>query len=97
MSPAIIRLLDQLRAFVPAAHIRLQTFGLGGTAVDVSVGDRFFTLFCGPLSGNGVSEDKGDKPLFEAHDRYFDTPEEAADHFLQLVAEAASQLQPHAA
>ena len=96
MPPAIITLLDDLRTKVPGAHVRLETFDLGGTAVDISIGSREFELFCGPQSGNGVSENHGDTLPFTQHEHYFSTPEEAAAHLLALVREAAEQI-THAA
>jgi hypothetical protein len=97
MPPAIIRLLDDLRVQIPNAHVRLETFDQGGTSVDVSVGSRDFELFCGPISGNGVSENSGDILPFTQHDQYFATAEEAATHLLTLVKEAARKITPHAA
>ncbi|MEI9896890.1 MAG: hypothetical protein WDN28_24295 [Chthoniobacter sp.] len=97
MPPAIIRLLDDLRVQVPNAYVRLETFDQGGTSVDVSIGSRAFELFCGPLSGYGVSENTEETLPFTQHDRYFPTPEEATSHLLTLVKEAARQTTPHAA
>ena len=97
MPPAIIRLLDDLRVQVPNAYVRLETFDQGGTAVDVSIATRDFELFCGPVSGNGVSEVTENTLPFTRHDRYFATPEEAAGHLLALVSEAGKQMTPHAA
>src|SRR5260221_13305222 len=97
MPPAIIQLLDDLRVKVPNAHVRLETFDQGGTAVDVSIASRDFELFCGPLSGNGVSETTDDISPFTQHQRYFPSAEEAASHLLALVSEAAKQTTPHAA
>ena len=96
MPPAIIRLLDDLRAQVPDAYVRLETFDQGGTVVDVSVGARDFELFCGPASGNGVSERHENTVPFTQHDSYFPTPEEAANHLLTLVKRAAQEI-AHAA
>lgn len=99
MPAAIIALLDKLRTSVPAARLDLQTFDYGGTALNVDIGARSFELFCGPMSGNGVSETCDDTLPFTAQDRYFETPEDAAEHFLSLVRVAAKELNPasHAA
>ncbi len=93
MPAAIIVLLEQLRTRVPTARVALQTFDYGGTALDVDIGARSFELFCGPFSGNGVSETYDTTPPFTAHDQYFETPESATAHFLSLILAAAEELQ----
>jgi len=97
MPPEILRLLSDLKAVSNRVHLQLETFDQGGVSVDVEVGIRSFEMFCGPLSGYGVSETNAQTPPFTAHDRYFVTVGEAADHLLSLVRDAALELPSQAA
>src|SRR4051812_44675371 len=97
MPPGILRLLSELKALSDRIHLQLETFDKGGIALDVYAGHRSFEMFCGPISGNGVSETNDATLPFTQHDRYFDTIGEAASHLFSLVREAARELPSQAA
>lgn len=97
MPPEILRLLSDLKAVASRVHLQLETFDHDGVGVNVEIGARNFEIFCGPFSGNGVSENDDRTLPFTSHDRYFPTVSEAADHLLFLVREAARELPSQAA
>ena len=97
MPPEILRLLSDLKAVSDRVHLQLETFDQGGVGVNVEIGMHNFEMFCGPLSGNGVSETNDRTLPFTEHDRYFATISEAADHLLLLVREASRELSSQAA
>lgn len=93
MPPEILRLLADLRTASDRAHLRLETYDKGGIAVSVDIGHRSFEMFCGPISGNGVSETNDETLPFTQHDRYFSTIGEACAQLLALVTDAARELE----
>ena len=97
MPPEILRLLSDIKAVSDRAYLQLATFDQGGVGIDIQIGARSFEFFCGPLSGNGVSETNEQTLPFTEHDRYFATVGEAADRLLFLVREAARELSSQAA
>lgn len=94
---AVLRMLELMAARVPTARVSLETYDYGGTAVHVTLGPRSFELFCGPFSGNGVSETHDDTLPFTEHEHYFEMADEAAAHFLFLVEGAAREQERRAA